>query len=103
MLFRSNVYPRTIEDALYQHPDVREAIAIGVPDSYRGQSAKAFVVLRDGAAANAESLSLFLKDHLSPFERPREIAIRDALPKTAVGKLSRKDLVAEDSAARAAT
>ena len=94
-----NVYPRTIEDALYQHPDVREAIALGVPDAYRGQSAKAFVVLREGATATPSDLSAFLEDYLSKIERPREIVIRDSLPKTAVGKLSRKELVAEEAAA----
>ena len=97
-----NVYPRTIEDALYQHPDVREAIALGVPDSYRGQAAKAFVVLRSGSDATPLSLSTFLEEHLSKIERPREIVIRSSLPKTAVGKLSRKDLVAQEKAGGAA-
>ena len=96
-----NVYPRMIEDALYRHPDVREAVAIGVPDSYRGQSAKAFVVLREGATVTARDLDRFLLDHLSKIERPREIAIREALPKTAIGKLSRKELVAEEERRRA--
>ena len=92
-----NVYPRTIEDALYQHPDVREAIALGVPDAYRGQSAKAFVVLREGAAATPASLATFLEGYLSKIERPREIVLRGSLPKTAVGKLSRKELAAEET------
>ena len=93
-----NVYPRTIEDALYQHPDVRETIVLGVPDAYRGQSAKAYVVLREAADATPAALATFLEGYLSKIERPREIVIRDALPKTAVGKLSRKDLVAEETA-----
>ena len=97
-----NVYPRTIEDALYQHPDVREAVAIGVPDAYRGQSAKAFVVLRAGSDATPATLSTFLEGYLSKIERPREIVIRGALPKTAVGKLSRKQLIAEENAGQAA-
>ncbi len=92
-----NVYPRTIEDALYQHADVREAIALGVPDAYRGQSAKAFVVLREGATTTPADLSTFLEGYLSRIERPREIVIRASLPKTAVGKLSRKELVAEET------
>ena len=96
-----NVYPRAIEDALYRHPDVREAVAIGVPDAYRGQSAKAFVVLREGATTTAGDLDRFLLDQLSKIERPREIAIRDALPKTAIGKVSRKELVAEEERRRA--
>ena len=93
-----NVYPRTIEDALYQHPDVREAIALGVPDAYRGQSAKAFVVLREGTSTTPADLARFLEGYLSKIERPREIVIRASLPKTAVGKLSRKELVAEETA-----
>ena len=97
-----NVYPRTIEDALYQHLDVVEAIALGVPDDYRGQAAKAFVVLREGSAATPASLSTFLEDYLSKIERPREIVVRDALPKTAVGKLSRKDLLAQEKTGAAA-
>ena len=96
------MYPRTIEDALYQHPDVREAIVLGVPDAYRGQSAKAFVVLREGARVTPADLSTFLDGFLSKIERPREIVIRDTLPKTAVGKLSRKELVAEDKAGASA-
>ena len=91
-----NVYPRNIEDALYQHPDVREAIAIGVPDPYRGQSAKAFVVLRAGSVTTPEELDRFLCDYLSKIERPKKIEIRASLPKTAVGKLSRKALLEDE-------
>lgn len=96
-----NVYPRVIEDALYQHPAVSEAIAIGVPDAYRGQAPKAFVVLRPGMAASPDELSTFLKDRLNRIEMPEVIEIRASLPKTLIGKLSRKELVAEE-AARAA-
>jgi long-chain acyl-CoA synthetase len=91
-----NVYPRVIEDALYQHPAVAEAIVIGVPDAYRGQAAKAFVVLKAGQAATPADLSVFLEDYISKIERPKTIEIRQELPKTAVGKLSRKELVAEE-------
>ena len=69
-----------------------------MPDAYRGQSAKAFVVLRDGATTTPSDLSTFLEGYLSKIERPREIVIRGSLPKTAVGKLSRKELVAEETA-----
>ena len=91
-----NVYPRVIEDALYQHEDVAEAVVIGISDSYRGQAAKAFVVLRQGATATPESLKTFLKGYISKIELPAAIEIRDSLPKTAVGKLSKKELVAEE-------
>lgn len=95
-----NVYPRVIEDALYQHPAVAEAVVIGVPDAYRGQSAKAFVVLRVGTKVTPADLSRFLEDYLSKIERPKAIEFRQTLPKTAVGKLSRKELVAEEDARR---
>ena len=91
-----NVYPRVIEDALYQHDDVAEAVVIGIADAYRGQAAKAFVVLRRGGTATPESLKTFLEGYVSKIERPAAIEIRDSLPKTAVGKLSRKELVAEE-------
>lgn len=91
-----NVYPRVIEEALYEHPAVLEAVAIGVPDSYRGQAPKAFVVLRPGQAASPEALHDFLATRLSRIEMPREIEIRQSLPKTLIGKLSKKELVAEE-------
>ncbi|QIG78766.1 long-chain-fatty-acid--CoA ligase [Stakelama tenebrarum] len=90
-----NVYPRMIEDALYEHPDVAEASVIGVPDQYRGEAPKAFVKLREGAETTAESLRGFLKDKLSKIEMPREIELRDELPKTLIGKLSKKELRAD--------
>ena len=95
-----NVYPRMIEEALYRHPDVLEATVIGVPDSYRGESPKAFVVLRQGATADVPALFGFLEGELSRIELPREIELRATLPHTAVGKLSKKELVAEEAARR---
>ena len=93
-----NVYPRVLEDALYQHPAVAEAIVIGVPDAYRGQAPKAFVTLRAGAAATPDELRNFLSELVSKIELPREIEIRAMLPRTMVGKLSRKELVEEERA-----
>lgn len=87
-----NVYPRVIEDALYEHPDVAEATVIGVPDEYRGEAPKAFVKLANGASATAADLRAFLKDRISKIEMPREIELRDELPKTLIGKLSKKEL-----------
>lgn len=91
-----NVYPRVIEDAAYQHPAVEEAIAIGIPDKYRGQSPKLFIKLHEGASLRAEELRAFLAGHISKIEVPREIEFRDSLPKTLVGKLSKKELVEEE-------
>jgi len=97
-----NVYPRVIEEAAYLHPAVEEAIAIGIPDPYRGQSPKLFVKLFDGATTTPEALRAFLADHLSKIELPRAIEIRDRLPRTMIGKLSKKELVAEEQARAAA-
>jgi long-chain acyl-CoA synthetase len=91
-----NVYPRVIEEAAYQHPAVQDAVAIGVPDEYRGQSPKLFVTLRAGASATEAEILAFLKQHLNKIECPRTLEIRDSLPKTLVGKLSKKELVAEE-------
>jgi long-chain acyl-CoA synthetase len=97
-----NVYPRIIEEALYQHPAIAEAVVIGIPDANKGQVPKAFVKLREGRSVTEEELHKFLAGHISPIERPRQIEFRDELPKTLVGKLSKKELVAEELAKRAA-
>jgi long-chain acyl-CoA synthetase len=95
-----NVYPRVLEDALYAHPAVAEAIAIGVPDKYRGEVPKAFVTLRDGASATSDELMRHLEEHISRIEMPRAVEIRQSLPKTIIGKPSRKALVEEEAAKR---
>lgn len=92
-----NIYPRVIEEALYEHPAVLEAVVIGVPDEYRGQAPKAFVVLRPGQQASVDELEDFLKTRISKIEMPREIEIRTSLPKTLIGKLSKKELIAEEA------
>jgi long-chain acyl-CoA synthetase len=91
-----NVYPRVIEDAAYHHPAVEEAIAIGIPDTYRGQAPKLFVKLHDGTSTTPEELKAFLADYLNKIEIPKEIEIRASLPRTLVGKLSKKELVEEE-------
>ena len=93
-----NVYPRVIEEALYEHPAVAEAVAIGIPDPYRGQSPKAFVTLHPGADVTADALRDFLRDKVNKIELPREVEIRNTLPKTLIGKLSKKELVEEELA-----
>lgn len=87
-----NVYPRVIEDALYEHPEVAEVTVIGVPDEYRGEAPKAFVKLREGSGATPQSLREFLIGKVSKIEIPRDIELRDELPKTLIGKLSKKEL-----------
>ncbi len=96
-----NVYPRVVEEALYTHPAVAEAVVIGVPDLHRGQKPKAFVSLRPDQLATPEELRLFLGDHVSKIELPSEIVIRAVLPKTIIGKLSKKALLEEEELARA--
>jgi long-chain acyl-CoA synthetase len=94
-----NVYPTVIEAAIYEHADVEECIVIGIKDAYRGQSAKAFIKLRDGTEAfSLEALRLFLADRLGKHELPSALEFRAALPKTPVGKLSKKELIAEANA-----
>jgi long-chain acyl-CoA synthetase len=98
-----NVFPRNIEEAIYEHPAVAEVTVIGIPDPYRGQSAKAFIVLKPGQLAfTFDELKTFLADKLAKYEMPAEMEIRASLPKTPVGKLSKKELVAEELAKREA-
>ncbi|WP_442919841.1 long-chain-fatty-acid--CoA ligase [Methyloligella sp. 2.7D] len=92
-----NIYPRRIEDALYTHPAVQEVTVIGIPDTYRGEAPKAFVKLKADQEVSEEALVGFLKTKLAKIEIPTEIEFRDELPKTMVGKLSKKELVAESA------
>jgi len=99
-----NVYPQMIEQAIYEHPDVEEVLVIGIPDAYRGETPKAFVKLKSGAPAlTLEGLREFLTDRLGPHEMPRELELRESLPRTPVGKLSKVDLKREESEKRAAS
>lgn len=98
-----NVYPQVVEQAIYEHPDVEEAMVIGVADAYRGEAAKAFVKLRAGVRElTLEALNQFLADKVGKHEMPTELEIRPALPRTSVGKLSKKELIAEERQKRAA-
>jgi len=98
-----NVYPRIIEEAIYEHPAVAEVCVIGMPDTYRGQAPKAFVALKPGAAPiTLDELRAFLSTRIGKHEMVAALELRDSLPKTAVGKLSKKDLVEQEEAARAA-
>jgi long-chain acyl-CoA synthetase len=98
-----NVYPRNIEDAIYTHPGVAEVSVIGIPDEYRGQSPKAFIALRSGAAPfTIDELKEFLKDKLGKHEMVQVIEFRESLPKTAVGKILKTALYEEEAQRRAA-
>ncbi|MEZ0241860.1 MAG: long-chain fatty acid--CoA ligase [Sphingomonas sp.] len=89
------VFPSQIEDVLYRHPAVKEALVIGLPDAYHGELPHAYVTLNDGATATGEELCKWLNAKLGKHERVAEVVVRLTLPKTMIGKLSRKDLLAE--------
>ncbi len=92
-----NVYPSEVESVLFSHPAVMEAVVIGVPHAYYGEVVKAFVVLKPGAAVLAGELDSHCAADLAEFKRPRSIEIRDALPKSAVGKILRRELREENA------
>ncbi len=92
-----NVYPRNIEEAIYQHPSVEEVSVIGIADEYRGEAPKAFIKLKDGASGfTLDEMKDFLKDKLGKHEMISDLDIRAELPKTLVGKLSKKELYEEE-------
>lgn len=86
------VWPREVEDVLYEHPAVFEAAVVGVPDEYRGEAVAAYVSLRDGATASEEELIAFTQSRLAAYKRPRQVLVVPALPKTATGKIQRAAL-----------
>ncbi|MBD0322247.1 MAG: AMP-binding protein, partial [Aldersonia sp.] len=86
------VWPREVEDVLYEHEAVREAAVVGVPDEYRGETVKAFVSLRPGASATPDELIAFTKERMAAYKYPRQIEIIDDVPKTVTGKLLRREL-----------
>jgi long-chain acyl-CoA synthetase len=89
------VFPREVEEVLLMHPAVAEAVVAGVPDRYRGETVKAFVVLRPGQAATGDEIAAFSRLHLAPYKIPRLVEIRGELPKSLVGKYLRRVLVEE--------
>ena len=92
-----NVYPRHVEEAIYKHSAVEEVTVVGIDDAYRKQIVKAFVKLKDGQSLGTDELKAFLKDKLSPIEMPKQVEFRNELPKTLIGKLSKKELIAEEA------
>jgi len=87
-----NIYPREVEEILFEHPKIKEAGVIGVPDPYRGETVKAFVVLKDGETTTAEEIVAFCRERLAAYKVPRIVLFRDSLPKSGVGKYLRREL-----------
>ena len=96
------VLPREVEEVLFLHPKVEEAVVAGIPDPYRGETVKAFVVPKAGASPTVEELTAFCRLHLASFKVPTQIEFRTELPKTLVGKVLRRVLVDEEKARQAA-
>jgi long-chain acyl-CoA synthetase len=91
-----NIYPREVEEVLYEHPAVQEAAVVGVPDPYRGETVKAFIVLREGEKITEEELDAYCRERLAAYKVPRRYEFRSELPKTTVGKVLRRVLVEEE-------
>jgi long-chain acyl-CoA synthetase len=86
-----NIYPADVEAVLYEHPKVREAGVIGVPDEYRGETVKAFIVLKEGETATEEEIIEFCRERMAAYRVPRIVEFRDDLPKSMVGKVLRRE------------
>ena len=87
-----NIYPREVEEVLFEHPQIKEAVVVGVPDPYRGETVKAFVVLQEGSRLSAEAIMAFCRERLAAYKVPRQVVFRDSLPKSGVGKYLRREL-----------
>ena len=91
-----NIYPREVDEVLFQHPKVEFGIAVGVPDEYRGETLKAFIVLKKGQSATDREIIDFCREKLAPYKVPKLVEFRDSLPQSSVGKVLRKELRAEE-------
>lgn len=91
-----NIYPREIDEVLYQHPKIKDAVTIGIPDEYRGETVKAFIVPKEGETLTEQEVFTFCKEKLAAYKRPKLVEFRKDLPKSVVGKILRKQLRAEE-------
>jgi long-chain acyl-CoA synthetase len=92
-----NVYPREVEEVLFEHPSVEEAVVAGVVDPYRGETVKAYIVLKKGMAASEDEIKVWCKERLAVYKVPKIYEFRDSLPKTIIGKVLRRQLIEEDA------
>lgn len=91
-----NIYPREVEEILYEHPAVLEAAVAGIPDEYRGETVKAYIVVKEGHNVSEKELNEFARKHLAAYKVPRYYEFRKELPKTAIGKVLRRTLIEEE-------
>jgi long-chain acyl-CoA synthetase len=92
-----NIYPREVDEVLYQHPKVADAVTVGIPDEYRGETVKAFVVVKKGETLSEKEIIGFCREKLAAYKAPKIVEFRDDLPKSAVGKILRKVLRDEEA------
>ena len=97
-----NIYPRDVEEVLYQHPKVKEAVVAGIPDPYRGETVKAYIILKEGQTATPEEIIAFCKERIAKYKVPTAVEFRTQLPKTIIGKILRRMLVDEEKKKMAA-
>jgi long-chain acyl-CoA synthetase len=95
-----NVYPREIEEVLYEHPAVSEAAVVGVPDPSMGEEVGAAVVLKPGAEASADEIRAFVKERVAAYKYPRRIWFPDELPKGPTGKILKREITVPESVTR---
>lgn len=91
-----NIYPREVEEVLYEHPAIQECVVVGIPDPYRGETVKAFIVLKEGVSVTDDELNVYSRQNLAAYKVPRAYEFRAELPKTAVGKILRRQLIDEE-------
>ena len=91
-----NIYPSEIEEVLYEHPAVKEAVVAGVPDAVRGETVKAYIVLKKDQVVTEQELDEYARKYLASYKVPRIYEFRDELPKTIIGKILRRQLIEEE-------
>ena len=87
-----NIYPREIDEVLYQHPKIADAVSVGVPDEYRGETVKVFVILKEGQSATEDEIIDFCKEHIARYKAPKSVDFVESLPKNPQGKILKREL-----------
>ena len=93
-----NIYPREVDEVLYEHPKVQEAVTVGIPDEYRGETVKVYIVLKEGMECTEDEIITYCRERLAAYKAPRLVEFRAELPKTMVGKILRRSLREEEIA-----